>query len=257
MPEFTSASVLIDDVDRVRTITLNRPEKLNAFDGPMEDAVIDALHEGERTESVGALVITGAGRGFCSGHDFSEVALGSGSGRGPGADASGQNRIAQAILRLDKPVLGAINGVVAGGGFAIALSCDMRIASSAATFQELHVHRGIVPALESWLLPRVVGLGRALELMATGRRLTADEAVAWGLVTSVEEPDALMERAAELAGALAKLPPTAFGFAKRATYLGLQSSMDDTLQYIAAARTIGGLAGESGRGAREFLEAQS
>lgn len=257
MPDATSAGVLIDDAGSVRTITLNRPEKLNAFDGPMEEAVIDALREGERLESIGALVITGAGRGFCSGHDFSEVASGSGSRRGPGADASGQNRIAQAILRLDKPVLGAINGVVAGGGFAIALSCDIRIASTTATFQELHVHRGIVPALESWLLPRVVGLGRALELMATGRRLDADEAASWGLVTSVAQPDALMERAAELAGALAGLPPTAFGLAKRATYLGLQSSMDDTLQYIAAARTIGGLAGESGRGAREFLEGQS
>jgi 2-(1,2-epoxy-1,2-dihydrophenyl)acetyl-CoA isomerase len=257
VPEPASASVLIDDADNVRTITLNRPEKLNAFDGPMEDAVIEALRVGEQLDTVGALVITGAGRGFCSGHDFSEVASGSGSRRGPGVGASGQNRIAQTILRLDKPVLGAINGVVAGGGFAIALSCDMRVASAAATFQELHVHRGIVPALESWLLPRVVGLGRALDLMATGRRLDAEEAESWGLVTSIEESDALMERATELAGSLAGLPATAFGLAKRATYLGLQSSMDDTLQYIAAARTIGGLAGESGRGAREFLEGQS
>ncbi len=252
----TGDSVLVHDADGVRTITLNRPEKLNAFDGPMEDAVIDALLSGASDEAIGAFIVTGAGRGFCSGHDFSEVASGSGSRSGP-ASAADQNRIPQTILRLDKPVLGAINGVVAGGGFAIALSCDVRVASTAATFQELHVLRGIVPALESWILPRTVGLGRALELMATGRRLDADEAASWGLVASVEEPDALMERATELAGALAKLPRTAFGLAKRATYLGLQSSMDDTLTYIAAARTIGGLAGESGRGAREFLEGQS
>jgi 2-(1,2-epoxy-1,2-dihydrophenyl)acetyl-CoA isomerase len=259
MASTSDDGIEVSDRGAVRTIMLNRPERLNAFDSVMEAAVLEALHAAERDRDVGSVVITGAGRGFCAGHDFKEARSGGdggdgGGARGVGADATEQNRMMQAVMRLGKPVVGAINGVVAGGGLALALSCDMRIASTDATFQEIHVHRGIVPALESWLLPRTIGLSRAMEMTITGRKVDAATAADWGLVTKVTPPDELMDEAQALAEAAAALPRTAFALTKRAVHLGLQSSLQDTLQYISAARTIGGYSGESSQGARDFLE---
>jgi enoyl-CoA hydratase/carnithine racemase len=200
----------------VMTVTLDRPHRLNAFTGRMAVELIEAFDRADADDTVRAVVVTGAGRGFCAGADLAEggatfdhdaranaaAAAGERSPLDPDRDRGGL--VALRIFASTKPVIGAINGPAVGVGATMTLPMDVRLASSTARFGFVFARRGIVPeAASSWFLPRVVGISRATEWAVTGRVFDADEALAGGLVRSVHEPDDLMPAAYELAAEIA------------------------------------------------------
>ncbi len=194
--------------DRVATLTLNRPDKLNAFTRRMRDELTGAFAQADADDGVRVVIVTGAGRAFCAGADLSS---------GPGTfdyakrdDAGledhrdGGGRVSLAIYALKKPVIAAINGPAVGVGVTMTLPMDIRIASSAAKFGFVFARRGIVPeACSSWFLPKVVGLSRAAEWLYTGRVFGADEALAGGLVSRIVAPEQLVPTALALAREIA------------------------------------------------------
>src|SRR6266700_1583865 len=197
----------------VLTVTLNRPDKLNAFNKAMHDALASALKEARDME-VRAVVLTGAGRGFCVGQDLNEFREAPGD---IGARLRGNyHPNILGLRRLEKPVIAAVNGPAAGAGMSFACACDLRIASDKASFVPAFVKIGLVPdSGGTFFVTRLLGYARAFEWLCSGRPLTAAEAHAWGLVNEVVAPDDLTARAAELARELAALPTRAIGMTKR------------------------------------------
>ncbi len=188
--------------DGVLTVTLNRPERLNAFSSRMGQELLECLEEIDANDEVRVVIVTGAGRGFCAGAD-----LGGGSGtfdHGDREEASahrdGGGIITLRIYECRKPFIAAINGASVGVGITMTLPMDIRIASEKARFGFVFSRRGIVPeACSSWFLPRVVGISQAMEWVATGRLFDADEALRGGLVSRIVPPDELLPTARELA----------------------------------------------------------
>ena len=217
-------TILFDVTDGIATITLNRPDKLNAFTGTMMNEMIDAFDKTDADDSVKAVIVTGAGRAFCAGADLSEgaktfdyEALGVGGHRAGSptqADGStdyshnavrdGGGRLTLRIFESLKPVIGAINGAAVGIGVTMQLAMDIRIASDAAKFGFVFARRGIVPeAASSWFLPRIVGIAQALEWCYSGRVFGAQEALAGELVSKVVPADQLLAEAKALAREIA------------------------------------------------------
>ena len=189
------------------TITLNRPEKLNALSSQLTAEFHSALDELSDQDDIRVVVLTGAGRGFCSGADVNELLEGS---QAPSAAIpdSGITALSHHIRRTRQPVIAAVNGVAAGAGLAIALACDIRLASEEASFSCIFVKRSLVPdAGSSYTLPRLVGLGVAMEMALTGDIYDANWALQKGLVNRVVHPDKLMEEAMALASTIASNPP--------------------------------------------------
>src|ERR687887_1427979 len=188
----------------VLTITLNRPDVLNAFTAEMHRQLVGAFKDA-RAPEVRAVVLTGAGRGFCVGQDLNEF-------KEAARDIAGRLRghyhpTVLAIRELEKPVLAAVNGPAAGAGLSLACACDLRIAADDASFVPAFINIGLIPdSGGTYFVRRLLGTARAFELFGTGRRLTAAEAHAWGLVSEVVEAGSLQARAAELAAELAALP---------------------------------------------------
>src|ERR671939_110016 len=197
----------------VMTITLNRPDVLNAFNAAMHAGLGAALKEA-RDPEVRCVVLTGAGRGFCVGQDLTEF-------RNAPGDIGERLRSTYhpnvlAIRALEKPVIAAVNGAAAGAGLSLACACDIRVAADSATFVPAFVNIGLVPdSGGTYFIARLLGASRAFEWMSSGRRLTAAEAHAWGLVSEVVEVENLAARAAVLAEQLAGLPTRAIGMTKR------------------------------------------
>ena len=193
--------------DRVATVTLNRPDKLNAFTTRMRDGLIDAFARADADDGVRVVIVTGAGRAFCAGADLSGgPATFDFAKRGVQDEErrDGGGRVSLAIFSLKKPVIGAINGPAVGVGVTMTLPMDIRIASSTARFGFVFARRGIVPeACSTWVLPRVVGLSRAAEWLYTGRVFDAAEALAGGLVSRVVPPEELLPAATALAREIA------------------------------------------------------
>jgi enoyl-CoA hydratase/carnithine racemase len=190
--------------DRVATVTLFRPDKLNAFTRRMRDELIEAFGRADADDGVRAVIVTGAGRAFCAGADLAaggatfDYARRDDAGQDDHRDGGG--RVSLAIFALKKPVIAAINGAAVGVGATMTLPMDIRIASSAAKFGFVFARRGIVPeACSSWFLPKVVGISRAAEWVYTGRVFGAEEALAGGLVSRVVAPEELMPAALALA----------------------------------------------------------
>lgn len=194
-----------DKDDRVLTITLNRPDKLNAFTPRMQHELIDAFDRADGDDDVRAVIVTGAGRAFCAGADLSIGGATFDSSRGAGAHSIEEHRDGggQVVLRIydcKKPVIAAINGPAVGVGITMTLPMDIRIASWKARMGFVFVRRGIVPeACSSWFLPRIVGVEQAAEWFYTGRIFTADEAQQGGLVSRVVAPEDLLGEARALA----------------------------------------------------------
>ena len=207
--------------DRVATVTLHRPEKLNAFTRRMRDELIDAFGRADADDGVRAVIVTGAGRAFCAGADLSGGGATFDYGRrddaGEDDHRDGGGRVSLSIFALKKPVIAAINGPAVGVGVTMTLPMDIRIASSAAKFGFVFARRGIVPeACSSWFLPKVVGVSRAAEWLYTGRVFGADEALAGGLVSRVVEPGDLMPAALALAREIAdNTSPVAVALARQ------------------------------------------
>ncbi len=203
----TDSPLLVERSGPVLTLTLNRPEKLNAFTPEMRDAMISAFDRADADDAVRAVIVTGAGRGFCAGADMSagaarfDVASRAASAHGI-RDSGGM--LALRIYACLKPVIAAVNGAAVGVGATMLLPMDVRLASTAARFGYPFTKRGLVPeACSSWFLPRAIGMQRAMEWLATGRVFPAEEALQAGLVRSLHEPDDLMPAARALAKEIA------------------------------------------------------
>jgi enoyl-CoA hydratase/carnithine racemase len=202
--------ILYDVADSIATITLNRPDKLNAFTNVMMRELIDAFDHVDADDNVRAVIVTGAGRGFCAGADLSGggdtfAAGGGGERSGPdGVPRDGGGLVSLRIFELTKPIIAAINGPAVGVGITMTLPMDIRLVSTAAKIGFVFSKRGLVPeACSSWFLPRLVGVSQAMEWVATARVFSADEALAGRLVRSVHAPDELLGVARSLAAEIA------------------------------------------------------
>ena len=216
----------VDRDDAVATVTINRPQALNAFDDAQLRDLLDALRALRDDRSVRSVVLTGAGdRAFAAGADIKAMAM---MGR-PEALAFGRrgHAVASALEALPQPVIAAINGLAFGGGCELALACDLRLASERAVFAQPEVSLGIPPGWGgTQRLPRLVGPGLAADLIFTGRRVAAEEALRIGLVNAVYPPDRLLPEALALAGRIAANSPTALAASKRALTLALAGHPD-------------------------------
>ena len=212
-------TITYESAEQILTITLNRPDKLNAFNATMQQELIDAFDRADADDDIRAIIVTGAGRGFCAGADLSSGAdtFDRDIKRGPvrrlaGGEVDysdpqvrdGGGQLTLRIFRSLKPVIAAVNGPAVGIGVTMQLAMDVRIASEAARFGFVFSRRGIVPeAASSWFLPRIVGIAQALEWCYTGRVFGAQEALAGRLVSKVVPPDELLPTARALAGEIA------------------------------------------------------
>jgi enoyl-CoA hydratase/carnithine racemase len=192
--------LLVDKRDSIATLTLNRPEAMNALSGELRRALIDTFREIAGDDSVGVVILTGAGRAFCAGLDLKELGGETGQASASGDAIAAGGNVIGAIDACPKPIIGAINGFAITGGFELALACDVLIASREARFADTHARVGILPGWGlSQKLPRLLGIYRAKELSLTGNFLSAEKAEAWGLVNRVVEPEALMPACRALA----------------------------------------------------------
>jgi 2-(1,2-epoxy-1,2-dihydrophenyl)acetyl-CoA isomerase len=238
--------ITVQIADEVATLTLNRPDKLNCLNTPILHEMSAALIDLNKNEEVKALILTGAGRSFCSGADLSEQPYGTDKNQ-PGISRAEHitpfvsfGWVIKQIEDFTRPVIAAVNGIAAGGGLALALAADIRIASENAAFSAIFVKRGLVPDCGvSYYLPRLVGISKALELMWSGDKIDAKEAGRIGMVNKVVSPDQLMQSAQEFAQALAKGPSLAIEMIKRMAYTSLkadsvitQMAVEDFMQQV-------------------------
>lgn len=201
----------------VATITLNRPKRKNAFTLPMVDAWADALRQAQADAAVRAVIVTGAGDSFCSGIDLSALEEVEGTPLGRKEMLTKRiHQVAIALDDLDKPTIAAVRGPAVGAGMDMALLCDMRFAGRSARFSEGYIKVGLVPGDGgSWLLPRLVGAAKALELLLTGDTVEADEALRLGIVNQVHDDEELLDRTREFALRVAAAPPVQAAMIKR------------------------------------------
>lgn len=249
-------TLLVEDRDDIRIITLNRPKRLNSFDRTMRRELPQSVADAASDASVRAVIITGAGRGFCAGADLSDSVAGESLGNV--SNMRSIQKIVGAILSADKPVIAAVNGPAAGGGFGLALACDQVIASRTAFFLSPFIHGpALIPDFGLlYLLPRTVGLLRAKEILMQGERVSAQDALAMGMVNEVidGDDDALMRRALEVARRLCESGPAALAMTKRLLHLGLNSDWRGLLEYEALAQAILQTTHDHKEGSRAFLE---
>jgi 2-(1,2-epoxy-1,2-dihydrophenyl)acetyl-CoA isomerase len=241
-PIVTSYEHLIVETssEGVRTITLNRPDRLNAVNVRLSEELPQAVNEAAADDEVRVVVITGTGRGFCSGLDLADPDATTEKTRAERLDPMRWvGRWIMAITHCEKPVLAAVNGAAAGAGFGLALACDIRIAHSAATFTAGYVRRGLSPdAGVSWFLPRLIGHSRAMDLVLTGRDVTAEEAVTMGLASSAVEASSFPAAVSQYAMRLAAGPPIAMALSKRLMLDSASSTLESQLrQELAHIRT--------------------
>jgi len=252
-------TIVVEKTENIEIITLNRPHTLNAWDQQMGLEVTEALNDARGDRDVKVVILTGNGRGFSSGADMSSLAnIAENRPRMEGLVNSGPSIVSVALQmrRLEKPVIGAINGIAAGGGFGIALACDIRIASDRAEFIQVFVRRGLVPDTGStFFLPKLLGTEKALELIFTGDVVNAERAVELGLVSRMVPHDALMNESIKLAGRIANGPSIAMGLAKRAVYQGHASSdLPAHLDFELAMNNLCFLTEDFKEGVASFLE---
>jgi 2-(1,2-epoxy-1,2-dihydrophenyl)acetyl-CoA isomerase len=256
----TDTSVLYDKRDSIVTLTLNRPETLNAMNEAMMAEFERRLLEVETDADVRAVILTGAGRGFCSGGDQKRDRGSEGQEKFFDGDLGGDvverlNRCVLRLQRLPKPVLCSINGVAAGAGCNLALATDLRIASDAARFGEVFSRVGLIPdGGGTYFLPRLVGTAKALELIMLADIIDAQEARRIGLVNWVVPADNLQEETQKLAERLAQGPTLAYGLAKTGVYQSLEMSLEDVLNMEARNQAIAGRSQDRQEGAAAFRE---
>ena len=215
----------------VRTVTLDRPDRLNAVNPQLADELPRAVDDAAIDDAVRVVMITGSGRGFCSGLDLSEPPrLPDGDLRQRLDALAWVGRWALAVTRCEKPVIAAVNGAAAGAGFGLALAADSRLVARGARLTAGYVRRGLSPdAAVSWFLPRLVGQSRAADILLTGRDVDADEALRIGLAAAVLDDAAFAEAAGQYAERLAAGPPIAFALTKRLLASTFETTLDDHL----------------------------
>lgn len=250
--------ILYEQDGAILTITMNRPDKLNAVTDVMLGEMNDAFKQAEKDRSVRVVVLTGAGRGFCAGADLAAATESRGSN---GKFDFGHhlrttfNPLINSIRTMPKPVIAAINGVAAGAGMSMALACDITIAAESATFLQAFVKIGLIPDSGStWLLTRLIGTARAMDLMLTGRKITAQEALEWGLINQVAEDAQLAAVVRALAQEFAVAPTAAIGHIKRAVEYANNHSLEEALDYEADIQDVAGKTADHAEGVMAFLQ---
>ena len=258
--------------DRIATITLNRPDKLNAWTATMEKEVRASLEEAGRDDGVRIIVLTGAGRGFCAGADMSLLSSVAVQGL-PGGERDAASRLGGSsvqregvlpdfqrkysyFLGIEKPILAAINGPVVGLGLVIALYCDLRLASDAARFSTTFAQRGLIAEYGmAWMLPRIVGLPNALDLLFSARQINAAEALRMGLVNQVFAQESFLANVNEYAADLAsRVSPRSLRVIKRQVYGAMFQSLAESFD-LSVAEMVASLQSEDFKeGVAHFLE---
>ena len=250
--------ILLEKDGPVAVLTLNRPEKMNAISADMRVAIPQALQEIQEDDSVRALILTGAGRGFCSGAD---VAVQAARAAGQVTDTSRQTLLQLvgsfilAFEKVNKPVIAAVNGIAAGVGLTMTLTCDIRIASANARFSAIWVKRGLIAdGGASLLLPLTVGMEKALELCFTGEVIDAQEAERIRLVSRVVPAEGLMTRAKELAQKIAANPPISVELAKRVMWEKVRNQLRETLIFESYAQSLCRTTQDQKEAVKAFME---
>lgn len=248
-------TILSTEADGVLTLTLNRPEKLNAFNEDMHLALRAGFERAHREDAVRAVLLTGAGRAFCAGQDLGD--------RDPkkGAPDLGHtietfyNPLLRLIRSLEKPVICAVNGVAAGAGANIALACDITLAARSARFIQAFAKIGLVPdSGGTWSLPRLIGEARAKALALTAEPLGAERAAEWGLIWRAVDDDTLLDEARALAVSLAAGPTLGLGLTKKAIQAAATNSLDEQLDLERDLQRAAGHSADYAEGVSAFLE---
>ena len=250
------APVLVDIRDGYRVLTLNRPDRINAFNEPMHVALRAAIEQAADDPACRALLIAGAGRGFCSGQDLNDRLVQPGElAKKTNTLEEHYNPLIRSLHALPIPVVAAVHGVAAGAGASLALACDIVLAARSARFVQAFVKIGLIPdAGGTWALPRLIGMARARGLALTGEPLTAEQAAEWGLIWKAVDDQALMHEAEALCAGFAKAPALALALIKKALNASLQNDLaaqldlERNLQYRAGAST------DYAEGVRAFIE---
>jgi len=254
----TYKCLLYEVKDGVATLTLNRPERLNALGDTLRDDLLDAITRSSADPEVRVMVVTGAGKGFCSGGDVKAMNEARESGRERSLVdriAPSRDRTLLAMRDAPQPIIAAVNGAAAGAGMNLALACDMRIASSAAKFSQAFVKRGLHPDWGgTYFLPRLVGMAKASELTFTGDVIDAPEALRLGLVSQVVAPEELMPSVLALARKIAAGPPVAIRLAKRALYRNSECGLREALEFETFAQNACTETEDAREGIRAFVE---
>jgi 2-(1,2-epoxy-1,2-dihydrophenyl)acetyl-CoA isomerase len=246
--------LLFDVADRVATITLNRPDALNALTIGLKDELLAMLVQVSNDPAVRAVVLTGAGRAFCAGQDLHERLK-------PDAVPLDEeireryNPIILAMRHLDRPIIGAINGIAAGAGASLAFACDVRIAAENASFLLAFGRIGLVPdSGTTWFLPRLVGSAKATELALLGEPMSASDAARIGLVAKVVPADSVVAEARAIAARLADMAPQAVALTKWALQASWTTSLEEQLEMEAQLQGIAGATADHAEGIAAFLE---
>jgi 2-(1,2-epoxy-1,2-dihydrophenyl)acetyl-CoA isomerase len=251
------SEILIENGQGVARVTLNRPEALNAFAGEMRQELIVALDRIGADENTRCVVLTGAGRGFCSGGDVKAMKSLQLEGDVEGFSKlleAGKN-IVNKIRELPQPVIAMVNGVAAGAGCNLALACDYRVASTEARFGQTFVKIGLHPDWGgTWFLPRLVGTSKALEMAMTGRMVEAAEALEIGMIDRLVDAERLDEETMRLANAIAAGPPLAIREMKKAVYAAATNTLEEQLTLEVSIQKHAFLSADSREGIEAFLE---
>lgn len=250
----TYTTITLDVTDAIATVTLNRPDRMNACSLEMADEINDAV---STLTDARALVITGAGRGFCSGADLQS----SGDRSITGGEGSyialtrHYNPLMISLARLNMPIICAVNGAAAGVGCSIALAGDFVLAAKSAYFLQAFVNIGLVPdGGASWMLPRMVGKARATEMMMLGEKIGAEKAADWGMIYKCVEDDALATEAHALATRLANGPTAAYATMRKNILIAMENSYSEQLLAEAEGQRIAGSSADAREGILAFLQ---
>jgi 2-(1,2-epoxy-1,2-dihydrophenyl)acetyl-CoA isomerase len=258
MTDTTTDGVDYAVTDSIATITLNRPAALNSLTVAMKVSLLDALGAARDDDGVRAVVLTGAGRGFCVGQDLREHADGLESGDVElSTVVEHYNPIIEAITSLPKPVIAAVNGMAAGAGASLAFACDLRVASDAAAFLMAFANVGLGPdSGASWTLQRLVGSGRAAAMLLLAKPVSAEQALEMGLVSAVVTPDELAAVVTEIAQKLAAGPTVAYGAIKSTLAFAASHSLTESLGFEAEAQARCGATLDHAGAVHAFLNKQ-
>ncbi len=241
----------------ILTITLNRPDKLNAMTPTLLSELRLAFEQAAADRDVRVIVVTGAGRGFCAGADLgaaSEAIMAGGFSYEDSLNNT-YNPLILAMQKAPQPIIAAVNGVAAGAGMSLALACDLRLVAESASFLQAFVKIGLVPDSGStWMLPRLIGVTKALELMLTGRKVTAQEALSLGMVNQVVPDADLAKTVAEMAQSFVNAPTKTIGFIKQAVNFAMTSTLEQALHQEAALQAAAGATADHSEGVAAFLQ---
>lgn len=246
--------IIVSDNNGVRTLKLNRPEVFNSFNQKMAFALHQELDKAEADNNVRAIVLIGEGKAFCAGQDLAEVM----DPNGPELTsivANHYNPIIERIRKIEKPIIGAVNGVAAGAGANIAIACDITIAKKSAAFIQAFSKIGLIPdSAGTFFLPRIIGFQKAAALMMTGDKVSAEDAAAMNMIYKAVDDENFETEVYKLAEKLAQMPTKGLGLTKRALNLSMTNNLTQQLAVEGELQTLAGQTYDYNEGVNAFLE---